>query len=100
MHQFTGWMLLTGTLFDRYTVRDWSGAQVQTNKYFLGLAAGTTGRVAGVLEVAPNQLLLVVEWDSADAAARRMDCFSQSEAEQYLLRELSPSSQTRPADKR
>lgn len=91
MYKFTGWMLLTGTLFDRYGVRDWSGAQVQTSKYFLGLAAGTNGHVVGVLEVAPNQLLLVVEWDSTDATARRMDCFSQSEAEQYLSRVLVPA---------
>lgn len=91
MYQFTGWMLPTGTLFDRYGVRDWMGAQVQTSKYFLGLATGTTGHVVGVLEVAHNQLLLVVEWDSTDATARRMDCFSQSEAEQYLLRVLAPT---------
>lgn len=86
MYQFTGWMLPTGTLFDRYAVRAWLGSQVQTSKYFLGLAAGTIGHVVGVLEVAHNQLLVVVEWDSTDATARRMDCFSQSEAEQYLLR--------------
>lgn len=90
MYQFSGWMLPTGTLFDRYAVRDWLSAQVQTSKYFLGLAAGTTGQVMGVWEVAPNQLLLVIEWDSTDATARRMDCFSQSEAEQYLLRVLIP----------
>ncbi len=71
MYKFTGWMLPTGALFDRYAVRDWSGAQVQTSKYFLGLAAGTRGHVVGVLEVAPNQLLLVVEWDSTDATARQ-----------------------------
>lgn len=86
MYQFTGWMLPTGTLFDRYGGRDWLGAQVQTSKYFLGLAAGTNGHVVGTLEVTHNQLLLVVEWDNADATARRMDCFSQSEAAQYLLR--------------
>ncbi len=34
MYKFTGWMLPTGALFDRYAVRDWSGAQVQTSKYF------------------------------------------------------------------
>ena len=90
MPKFTGWMLPTGTLFDRYAVRDWIGAQVQTSKYFLGLAASTTGHVVGVLEVTPNQLLLVVEWESTDATARRMDCFSQSEAEQYLVRVLAP----------
>lgn len=91
MYQFTGWMLPTGALFDRYGVRDWLGAQVQTSKYFLGLAAGTVGHVVGVLEVTHNQLLLVVEWDSIDATARRMDCFSQSEAEQYLVRVLAPT---------
>jgi hypothetical protein len=84
-------MLPTGTLFDRYGVRDWTGAQVQTSKYFLGLAAGTMGHVVGTLEVSHNQLLLVVEWESTDATARRMDCFSQSEAEQYLLRVLAPT---------
>lgn len=89
MYKFTVWMLPTGTLFDRYAVRDWIGVQVQTSKYFLGLAAGTNGHVVGVLEVTHNQLLLVVEWESNDATARRMDCFSQSEAEQYLLRVLA-----------
>lgn len=84
MNQFNGWMLGTGVLFDRYSIRDWIGAQVQTRKYFLGLAIGTKGQVLGVWEFAPNQLLLVVEWESVAAAGKRLDCFSQSEAAQYL----------------
>lgn len=86
MYKFSGWMLRTATLFDRQTVQAWLGTKVTATKYFLGLAPGTQGTVLGVFERAPECLLLVVEWEVKEQAARRLDLFSQTEAERYLQR--------------
>lgn len=85
MYKFNGWMMRNGTPFDEAAIQEWSGAAVQTRKYFLGLAVGTMGRVLGIVETAPQQYLLLVEWDHSEQAARRLDCFSREAAESYLL---------------
>lgn len=82
-------MLHTAAWFDRQTAQDWLGAKVTATKYFLGLALGTKGDVIGFFEDAADRLLLVVEWEVKDKAARRLDMFSQAEAERYLQR-ISP----------
>jgi hypothetical protein len=91
MYKFSGWMLGTAAWFDRQTVQAWLDTKVTTTKYFLGLEPGTVGTVLGVLESAPDRLLLVVEWEVQEQTARRVDCFSQTEAERYLQQlSLSP----------
>lgn len=92
MYKFNGWMMRVGKAFDRTSVRDWIGAQVQTSKYFLGLPAGATGQVLGTIEFANDQFLVLVEWNSGEQATRRLDCFSREAAEGYLLRlDFAPS---------
>ena len=86
MYKFSGWMLGTATWFDRQTVQSWLGAKVTATKYFLGLEAGTPGTVLGVFGSTPEHLLLVVEWEMKEQAMRRLDFFSQTEAECYLHR--------------
>lgn len=90
MYKFNGWMLRAGRTFDAVAARDWLGAQVQTCKYFLGLPTGSAGQVLGVVEVAPQQYLVLVEWERTEQSARRLDCFSQEAAEGYLLRVDAP----------
>ena len=93
MYKFNGWMMRAGKAFDAATVRAWIGAQVQTNKYFLGLPAGATGQVLGAVEIAAQQYLVFVEWEQTEQATRRLDCFSQDAAEGYLLRvDAAPTS--------
>jgi hypothetical protein len=86
MYKFNGWMMRNGTPFDEAAIQEWSGATVQTRKYFLGLAVGTTGQVLGIVAIAPEQFLLLVEWSNVEQSARRLDCFSREAAESYLLR--------------
>ncbi len=89
MYKFSGWMLRTGATFDRASTEGWIGARVQTNKYFLGLPAGTEGQVLGVLECTAQQFLVLVEWQRTEQATRRVDCFSRAAAEGYLQRVAS-----------
>ena len=86
MYKFNGWMMRAGKTFDATTVQAWIGAQVQTSKYFLGLPAGATGQVLGAVELASDQFLVLVEWESGEQATRRLDCFCREAAEGYLLR--------------
>jgi hypothetical protein len=84
-------MLGTAVWFDRQTVQSWLGAKVTATRYFLGLGPGTPGTIIGVFENAPERLLLVVEWEVKEQAARRLDFFSQTEVERYLQRVSSAS---------
>jgi hypothetical protein len=85
MYKLNGWMMRAGKPFDEAAIQEWGGVAVQTQKYFLGLAVGTTGQVLGIVEIAPQQYLLLVEWNHTEQAARRLDCFSRDAAESYLL---------------
>lgn len=89
MYKFSGWMMRTGATFDRTSVEGWIGARVQPNKYFLGLPAGTEGKVLGILELAAQQFFVLVEWEKTEQATRRVDCFSRAAAEGYLQRVAS-----------
>jgi hypothetical protein len=88
MYKFSGWMLSATAWFDRQTALAWLGTKVTATRYFLGLEPGTPGKVIGVFENAPEQFLLVVEWEVNEQTTRRLDFFSQTEAERYLQRFL------------